>query len=199
MRRPARRGPPQGLLLRGAAARVQVAVVLSLVLWGAVLWASLTHPVPPKPYEPPPPAPPALRSVVASGRPTPVGGVFDRFDVGAQPIVAPVNARGQVAFYGSILRNRVTEGIFIADAGRIRKVAAVGDSVPGGGVLSEFAKHPMPSLNDSGTVAFGAAITSAQSGEGIFLVKDGALKPIAVAGGDTPGIVGGTFVEFDAP
>jgi hypothetical protein len=187
------------LLLRGAAARVQVAAVLSLVLWAAVLWASLSHPVPPKPYEPPPPSPPVLRPVVMSGRPTPIGGIFDRFGVAAQPIVTPVNANGQVAFYATILRNRATEGIFVAGAGGIQKAAAVGDSVPGGGVLSEFAKHPMPSLNDSGSVAFGAATASAQSGEGIFLVKDGVLKPIAVAGGDTPGIVGGTFVEFDAP
>jgi len=93
------------------------------VLWAAVLWASLSHPVPPKPYEPPPPAPPALRSVVTTGQPTPVGGVFDRFDVATQPIVAPVNAKGQVAFYAAILRNRITEGIFIAGAGPIRKVA----------------------------------------------------------------------------
>jgi len=57
----------------------------------------------------------------------------------------------------------------------------------------------MPSLNDSGTVVFGAAIASAQSGEGIFMVKGGVLTPIVLAGGDAPGIVGGTFVEFDAP
>jgi hypothetical protein len=188
-----------GLLLRGALARLQVAVAASLVLWACVLWACLSHPVPPKPDEPPPPSPPALHRVVGTGQPTPIGGAFDRFDVTSQPIVAPVNANGQVAFYATILRNKATEGIFISHGGRITKVAAVGDSVPGGGVLTQFAKHPMPSLNDSGTVAFGAAVSSAQAAEGIFMVKDGTLRVIAVVGGDAPGVVGGTFVEFDTP
>jgi hypothetical protein len=188
-----------GLLLSGALARLQVAILAALLLWGGVLWACLSHPVPPKPYEPPPPMPPALRRVVMSGQPTPVGGVFDRFDVEMQPIVAPVNNNGQVAFYATVLRSRAKEGIFLATADHIVKVAAVGDSVPGGGVLSAFSNHPIPSLNDSGTVAFGAAVTSAQTGEGIFMAKDGTLKAIAVLGGDAPGYLGGTFVDFDTP
>jgi hypothetical protein len=188
-----------GLLLWGSAARVRVAAVASLLLWAAVLWACLSQPVPPKPDELIPLSPPALRRIVASGQPTPIGGTFDRFDVNAQPIVAPVNANGQVAFYATILRNKATEGIFVAGDGQINKAAAVGDSVPGGGLLSEFAKHPMPALNDAGTVAFGAAITSAHAGEGIFTAKDGAVNAIAMAGGDAPGVVGGTFVEFDTP
>lgn len=186
-------------MLQGAAGRLRVAIAASLVLWVAVVWASLSQPVPPKPYEPPPVSPPTLKRVVASGQPTPIGGIFDRFDVVAQPIVAPVNSNGQIAFYATILRNKATEGIFLAGGGRIVKAAAVGDSVPGGGLLSGFAKHPMPALNDSGTIAFGAAVTSAQTGEGIFIARDGALKPIAIAGGDAVGVVGGTFVEFDAP
>ncbi len=196
---PLPRRATSGLLLQGAATRLRTVVVASLVLWGCVLWACLSHPVPPKIQEAPPPAPPALRRVVASGQPTPIGGTFDRFDVIAQPIVAPVNADGKVAFYATILRNKATEGIFLAGGGHIVKLAAVGDTVPDGGLLSEFAKHPMPSLNDSGTVAFGAAVTAAHAGEGIFMAKDGTLKAIAMAGGDAPGVIGGTFVEFDAP
>ena len=189
----------RGPLLQGARRRLRVAGVAVLVLWGAVLWASLSQPVPPKPYEPPAPSPAALRLIVASGQRTPIEGTFDRFDVTAQPIVAPVNASGQVAFYASILRNNSTEGIFLASGGRITKAAAVGDRVPGGGILSEFAKHPMPALNDAGTIAFGAAVTSARAGEGIFLAKEGALKVVALAGADAPGVMGGTFVDFDAP
>ena len=163
-----------------------------------MLWACLSQPVPPKSDEPPP-AHIALRRIVASGQPTPIGGTFDRFDVNAQPIVAPVNAHGQVAFYATILRNRATEGIFIAADGHIAKAAAVGDTVPGGGLLSEFAQHPIPALNDAGTVAFVAAMTSAHAEEGLFMVKDSTLTPIAVTGGDAPGVIGGTFVEFDSP
>jgi hypothetical protein len=188
-----------GLLLRGALARLQVAIAASLVLWACVMWACLSHPVPPKPDEPPPVLPPALQRIVGSGQPTPIGGIFDRFDVASQPIVAPVNVNGQVAFYATILRNKATEGIFVASGGRIAKVAAVGDSAPGGGILTGFAKHPMPSLNDAGTVAFGAAISSAQAAEAIFVVKDGVMKTIAVVGADAPGVIGGSFVEFDTP
>ena len=31
------------------------------------------------------------------------------------------------------------------------------------------------------------------------MVKDGTLRAIAVVGGDAPGVVGGTFAEFDTP
>ncbi len=188
----------QGLLLAGAVSRLKVAVTASLLLWAAVLWACFSQPVPPKTDEPPP-THIALRRIAASGQATPIGGTFDRFDVNAQPIVAPVNAQGQVAFYASILRNRATEGIFVATDGKIAKAAAVGDPVPGGGMLSEFAQHPIPAFNDRGTVAFIAAMTSAHAGEGLFMIKDNTLAPIAVTGGDAPGVIGGTFVEFDAP
>lgn len=188
-----------GLLLRGALARLQLAVGASLVLWACVLWACLSHPVPPKPDEPPPPSPPVLQRIVGTGQQTPIGGIFDRFDVESQPIVAPVNASGQVAFYATILRNKATEGIFLARGGHLTKVAAVGDSVPGGGILTQFAQHPIPSLNDSGTVTFGAAVSLAQASEGIFMAKDGKLTAIAVIGGDAPGVVNGTFAQLDTP
>jgi hypothetical protein len=188
-----------GLLLRGALARLQVAILASLGLWILVAWASLSHPVPPKQDAPPPPSPPTLRRIVGTGQPTPIGGTFDRFDVESQPIVAPVNANGQVAFYATILRNKSTEGIFVTRSDHITKVAAVGDSVPGGGILTQFAQHPIPSLNDSGTVTFGAAMSSAQAAEGIFMAKDGTLTVIAVVGGDAPGVVGGTFARLDTP
>ena len=196
-RRPSRQ--VSGLLLISTLARLRVAAIASMVLWAGVFWACLSRPVPPKQEDPRPPAVSVLQRIVASGQPTPIGGIFDRFDVNAQPIVAPVNATGQVAFYATILRNKATEAIFVADHGRIVKAAAVGDSVPGGGLLSEFAKHPMPALDDAGAVAFVAAVTSAHAGEGVFIAKAGALTAIATAGGDAPGIIGGTFVEFDTP
>ncbi len=189
----------RGLLLRGALSRLPIAIAASAALWGVVMWALLTHPEPPRPAEPKPPEPPALRQVVAAGQPTPIGGQFDRFDVTTQPIVAPVNAKGQVAFYASILRNVATEGIFIAGKAGITKLAAVGDSITGGGILTQFARHPAPSLNDAGAVAFNAAISSGQSAEGVFIASNGDIRPIAVVGGAATGILNGTFVAFDTP
>jgi hypothetical protein len=187
------------MLLTGAVTRLRAAGFAVGVLWVAVLWAALSQPKPPEPYRPPPPMPPVLQLIVKSGQPSPTGGTFDRFDVTAQPIVAPVNAAGQVAFYASVLRARATEGIFLSTAGKVKKVAAVGDPVPGGGTLSEFARHPLPALNDAGHVAFGASVTTARAGEGVFLAAGTTLTILALSGADAPGIIGGTFAEFDAP
>jgi hypothetical protein len=141
----------------------------------------------------------ALRAVVRSGLAAPGGGRFDRFDVTSQPIVAPVNARGQVAFYATVLRAPARECIFLAEAGHVTKVAAFGDSVPGGGTLAEFGAHPLPSLNIAGHVAFGAQIAGGRATEGVFLAGADRLRAIALAGDDAPGMPAGVLVGFDAP
>src|SRR5438128_9499437 len=112
--------PIRGLLLASAGTRLAAALVAVACIWGTVLWAVLVNPPPPPVSETVAvPLPPALRLIVASGQPAPTGGSFDRFDVGAQPIVAPVNANGHVAFYASIGRAKVTEGLFLATGTRI--------------------------------------------------------------------------------
>src|SRR6202795_4747369 len=191
--------PLDGPLLASARSRLTIAGAAVLLLWVAVLWASLSEPARKAALQNAAPEAPALRLVVASGQAAPTGGRFDRFDVGSQPIVAPVNSRGQVAFYASVARAKATEGIFLATASRITKAAAVGDAVPGGGVLSEFARHPLPALNDAGKIAFGATVAGARATEGIFLAADDSLKAIALTGTDAPGVRNGTFVEFDTP
>jgi hypothetical protein len=178
---------------------LRIAALVVLTLWAAVLWAVLAPDAPPAEKPPAAALPRAMRLVVASGQPAPGGGAFDRFDVAAQPVAAPVNAGGSVAFYASVVRANAREGIFLATGSRIVKVAALGDAVPGGGTLSEFAKHPLPALNDAGRVAFGAAIAGARASEGVFLAADGTLKAIALSGTDAPGIMSGTFAEFDLP
>src|ERR1700738_3680411 len=191
--------PLGGPLLASARSRLTIAGAAILLLWIAVLWASLSEPTRKAALQNAAPAVPALRLVVASGQAAPSGGRFDRFDVGSQPIVAPVNSRGQVAFYASVARAKAAEGIFLVTASEITKVAAVGDMVPGGGVLSEFARHPLPALNDAGKIAFGASVAGARATEGIFLAAEGRLKVIALSGTDAPSVRNGTFVEFDTP
>ena len=191
--------PFGGPLLASARARLAIAGAAILLLWIAVLWASLSEPTRKAAVQNAAPEVNALRLVVASGQAAPGGGSFNRFDVSSQPIVAPVNSRGQIAFYASVARAKATEGIFLATASRITKAAAVGDAVPGGGVLSEFARHPLPALNDAGKIAFGASVAGARATEGIFLFADDRLRAIALSGADAPGVQNGTFVEFDAP
>ncbi len=114
-----------------------------------------------------------LRAVVRSGLAAPGGGSFDRFDVPSQAVLAPVNAGGQVAFYATVLHASGREGIFLAEGGRVAKVAAFGDPVPGGGTLAAFADHPLPALNAAGQVAFTAHLAGGRATEGLFLAGAG--------------------------
>jgi hypothetical protein len=197
------------MLLVSAWRRLLVASVAVAALWGGVLWVLPSTPstAPDQPAllvaAPPASVPVAetavLRAVVRSGVAAPGGGRFDRFDVASQPIVAPVNARGQVAFYATVLRAPAKEGIFLADAGHVTKLAGFGDSVPGGGTLAEFGPHPLPSLNIAGHAAFVAQIAGGRATEGIFLATGDGLRAIALAGDDAPGVPAGVLVGFDAP
>jgi hypothetical protein len=141
----------------------------------------------------------ALRAVVRSGVATPGGGRFDRFSIASQPVVAPVNARGQVAFYATVLHAAAREGIYLVQAGHVTKVAGFGDDLPGGGTLAEFAAQPLPSLNRRGHVAFTAEIAGGRATEGVFLAGADGLRAIALAGDDAPGVPTGVLVGFDAP
>lgn len=143
--------------------------------------------------------PARLRQVVATGDAAPGGGVFDRFGAEAMPIVAPVNARGDVAFFSTLGRGGVDEGFFMWSRGRITAVAREGDRVPGVGRLSGFGKHPAPGLGDDGTVVFAAAITAGRAVEGIFVARRGRVRPVALSGAAAPGVVSGTLAGLDAP
>ena len=213
---------------RMAIAAIPVALLWAAVLWVAPSAPSLAPPGPSAPVDapvaamptdaPPVAGPPLigppligasataakpeigpLRIAARSGAPAPGGGRLDRFDVATQPIVAPVNAKGQVAFHATVLRGSGREGIFLSEAGRVTKMAAFGDPVPGGGTLAEFAAHPLPALNAAGHVAFTARIAGARATEGMFLVTAEGLTVIALTGDDAPGLPGGVIVGFDTP
>ena len=197
------------MLLVAAWRRLLIAGAGMAGLWAAVLWVApstpSTTPVQPSvrvavsPAAVPAHATGALRAVIQSGLAAPGGGRFDRFDVTAQPIAASVNARGQVAFYATVLHGPAHEGIFLVDAGQVTKVAAFGDRVPGVGTLAEFAAHPLPALNNAGHVAFAAQVASGRATEGIFLAGVDGLQAIALAGDDAPGVPAGVLVGFDSP
>ncbi|PWU19783.1 MAG: hypothetical protein C5B48_13185 [Candidatus Rokuibacteriota bacterium] len=143
--------------------------------------------------------PSSLRAVVTAKQPAPGGGIFEHFSIESLPIVAPINRKGQVAFFATLLRGAAGEGIFLSSGARITKVAQEGDRVPGGGAISGFGRHPIPALNESGTVAFAAAVTSGKTVEGIFLASQGRLQVIALAGAPAPGFPSGTLANLDAP
>ena len=140
-----------------------------------------------------------LRQLARTGEAAPGGGTFDRFGQEALPIVAPVNARGDVAFFASLSHGTSDEGIFLQRAGRVVAVAREGDRVAGVGRLSGFGKHPTPALNDAGSVAFAAAVAGGRAVEGIFTWSAGRLRAVATTGTPAPGIPSGVLASVDMP
>jgi hypothetical protein len=89
----------------------------------------------------------------------------------------------------------VPAGLFLASGGTIRKMAARGDSIPGGGKLSFIGLSY--SFNRSGIVAFEAAIVGAEASAGIFVAQRGKVTPVVRVGDPTP--LGGRFKDLSAP
>jgi hypothetical protein len=197
------------MLLWPAWKRLLVAVAAVAAIWAAVVWVAPSAPStataePPQGVTTQATVARAsgtgdLRALVESGSPAPGGGRFDRFDVVSAPVAAPLNARRQVAFFATVARAPGREGIFLADAAHVAKMAAFGDSVPGGGTLAEFGAHPLPALNAAGHVAFSGQIAGGRATEGVFLVGSEGLRSIALAGDDAPGVPAGVLTSFDAP
>jgi hypothetical protein len=140
-----------------------------------------------------------LRRVASTGDTAPGGGVFDRFGAESMPIVAPVNSRGDVAFFSTIRRGNTDEAFFLWSRGRVTAVAREGDRVPGVGRLSGFGKHPAPGLGDDGTVVFAAAVAGGRAVEGIFAAHGGRIRAVALSGAAAPGLASGVLASLDAP
>jgi hypothetical protein len=143
--------------------------------------------------------PSRLRRVAATGDAVPGGGVFDRFGAESMPIVAPVNARGDVAFFATLGRANSDEAFFLWSRGRVIALAREGDRVPGVGRLSGFGKHPAPGLGDDGAVVFAAAIAEGRAVEGIFVAQNGRVRAVALSGAAAPSIASGVLAALDAP
>lgn len=140
-----------------------------------------------------------VRSVAAIGDSAPGGGRFGSFTVESLPVLAPTNSRGQVAFFATIARGPGGEGFFLRSKDRLTRIAREGDAVPGVGALSGFGRHPIPALNESGAVAFAAAVAGGKTVEGIFLSARGRIQPVALSGGPAPGVSSGTLAGVESP
>jgi hypothetical protein len=194
-------------VLSGVGQRLAVAAGCSACLWLAVLWASIgiAPPAPPatdiatEAAPPPPPPPPPRRVIAMTGAPAPGGGQFARFGVETQSAHAPVNVRGDVAFFARLMRSDASEALFLSRDGRTTVVAASGGAAPGGGTLASFTEHPAPTLNASGTVAFAAAIDGGRTTEALLTWTRGKLASIAQSGAKAPDIPGGVFFDFAQP
>ena len=142
----------------------------------------------------------AITPVVVPGDPAPGGG---RFDFADQPTM---NAKGDIAFGAHLAGTPCTlalpqdivigcaRDLYLREAasGQIRRLLALGDAAPGGGVFRSFR---FPVINAGGDVLFLATVeTEAGLERGLFLARGGTIVAVARVGDDAPG--GGQFVTL---
>ena len=128
-----------------------------------------------------------LTMLVGAGDESPLGGIFMKF---SERIA--IGDSGLVAFLAVLKSGPVVAAIFALEDGRLRKVAATGDSAPGGGAFSHFG--PWPALNAAGAVGFVASVDAGPSPVGAYLASASGIARIAAIGDALPG--GGTLATF---
>lgn len=142
--------------------------------------------------------------VAAPGDPSPLGGTFATVSPGS------LNNNGKVVFTASTDSGGDNTSIFMWDNGVVTKVAALGDSAPGGGTFSFLGGNilgfvdgtfipvnPLPAINDVDQVAFHASVTGGITQQGIIIRTGGVNRWAVKAGDSTP--IGGTYLDMAAP
>src|SRR2546429_336491 len=104
-----------------------------------------------------------------------------------------LNDRGDVAFLATVRRGRespeaspVAAGIFVVEGDRVRKVAALGEPAPGGGVFSYLGLWP--ALSATGTVGFVASVDHGPAPIGVFTADRSETRKIAGVGDTVVGV-----------
>jgi len=122
---------------------------------------------------------PTIRMVAGAGSDTPIGGIFVKFSerVG-------LNDTDAVAFTAVLKNAEAEQAIFVVDDDRPRKVAALGESAPGGGSFAHFSLWP--ALAADGSVAFGAAVDGSAVQVAAFLVSPRGARRVVALGDALP-------------
>jgi len=125
--------------------------------------------------------------LVGAGDETPIGGIFAKFSERVA-----LNDGGAVAFTALLKDATVAQAVFMVERGRPRKVVALGDGAPGGGVFSHFGLWP--ALSAAGAVAFTASVDGGGPPAGVFVATPTRIERL-VGIGDTLA-AGGTLASF---
>ena len=102
--------------------------------------------------------PPALRAIARTGDAAPGGGTFSAF--AAWPALS---GSGALAFIAAIDGGPNSMGLFLADSAGVRRIAAVGDSLPDGSRITGLPLYPTLAISPSDAVTF-AATTEREGG-----------------------------------
>src|SRR3989454_3267900 len=122
---------------------------------------------------------PTIRMLAGAGSDTPIGGIFVKFSerVG-------LNDTNAVAFTAVLKNAEAEQAIFVVDDDRPRKVAALGESAPGGGRFAHFSLWP--ALAADGSVAFAAAVDGSAVQVAAFLVSPRGARRVVALGDALP-------------
>jgi hypothetical protein len=133
----------------------------------------------------------AIRKVVASGDPSPIGGTFRGL------VPARIQENGDVLFWGQVETTPIwREGLFVATQQGIEKVVATGDPIPGVEATVDAPTNlsMRGDMNFSGEVAFVTMLEDGRVDSGIFLRTRNGISKIVAARDHTP--IGGNFASF---
>src|SRR5438132_253062 len=122
-----------------------------------------------------------IRMVLGAGDDAPIGGIFAKL---SERIA--FNGTGAIAFNAVLKRGPVAAGIFVVEGDRVRKVAALGDPAPGGGVFSYLGLWP--ALSAAGTVGFVASVDHGPAPIGVFTADRSETRKIASVGDPVVGV-----------
>ena len=128
-----------------------------------------------------------IRMVLGAGDDTPLGGIFAKFSERLA-----LGDTGDLAFIAVLKDAPAPSAVFVIENGRLRKVAALGDAAPGGGVFSHFGLWP--GLAANGAVAFTAAVDGGDTTLAVFLATSSGVHRIAGVGDAFP--TGGRLASF---
>src|SRR5439155_3097263 len=92
------------------------------------------------------------RTIAATGGPAPDGGIFAAF------AYLPVMSRsGAVGFIASIDGAPSPLAVYLAGRAGLKRLAGIGDTLPNGGRLAAFPRHPTLAIGPDDAVTFAAA------------------------------------------
>lgn len=118
-----------------------------------------------------------VRMLTGAGAETPIGGIFAKFSERVA-----LNDAGAVAFTAVLKNAEAEQAVFIAQDGRLRKVAALGEPAPGGGAFGHFSLWP--ALAADGASAFVAAVDGSTVHVGVFAVSARGGRRVVALGDD---------------
>jgi len=121
-----------------------------------------------------------IQMAVGAGEETPIGGIFAKFSERLG-----FNDRGVIAFHGMLKFAPVEAAIFAVDAGRVRAVARLGGTAPGGGTISHFGLWP--TVTSRGAVAFAASLEGGPTPMAILVADGTELTQVVAVGDALPG------------